>query len=101
MINVIATLTVKSGEGPALEEAVASARGEVLANPRCHRYDLQRRRRSETDYLMLETWESTEALKEHGASDAFLRLGERLSAVLAAAPEVTVLDPMGDQVALA
>lgn len=101
MINVIATLTVREGQGPALEEAVAAARTEVLANPRCLRYDLQRRRRSETEYVMLETWESTEALKEHGASEAFGRLGQALGAVVAAAPDVTVLDPVGDQVPLA
>lgn len=97
-INVVANLTVKEGSGPAFEEAVAAARPEILANPACLKYDLQRQRRSETDYVMLETWESTDALKAHGQSEAFGRLGAKLAGLVSAAPVVTVYDPVGEQV---
>jgi len=100
MINVTATITVRPGAGAALEEAVAAARAEVLQNPRCLRYDLQRRRRSETEYVMLEAWDSPEALKEHGASEAFGRLGAALAELVVGAPVVTVLEPVGEQVPL-
>ena len=99
-INVVATLTVTPGSGPAFEEAVAAARAEILANPACLRYDLQRQRRSETDYIMLESWESTDALKAHGQSEAFGRLGAQLAQLVAASPVVSVYDPIGEQVAL-
>ncbi|WP_185995907.1 putative quinol monooxygenase [Nocardioides campestrisoli] len=101
MINVVATLSTKPGSGATLEAAVAEARSTVLANPRCSRYDLQQKRRSQTDYVMLEAWESTEALKEHTGSEAFKRLGGTLAEVLAGAPEILVLDPVGEQVPLA
>lgn len=100
-INVVATLTVKPGRGPELEAAVASARGQVILNPACHRYDLQRVRLSEQDYIMLETWESTAALKEHGASEVFRSFGGQIADLLAGAPTVTVHEPVGEQVPLA
>lgn len=100
MINVTAAITVKAGHGPAFEQAVAEARPRVLANPACLRYDLQRVRRSEGNYLMLETWESPAALKEHGASDAFAALGKTLAELLSSSPQVSVYEPVGDQVGL-
>lgn len=101
MINVIATLTVQPGKGEVLEEAMAAARARTLANPDCLRYDLQRVRRSENDYVMLEAWASPEALRTHGTSEAFAELGRVLGGVVAAPPEVTVLEPLGEQVTLA
>lgn len=100
MINVIATLTVRPGQGEALEQAMASARARTLENPECLRYDLQRVRRSETEYVMLEAWSSPEALRAHGASEAFAELGATLATVVAGQPVITVLEPVGGQVAL-
>lgn len=101
MINVIATLTVRPGQAETLERAMASARERTLSNPDCLRYDLQRVRRSETGYVMLEAWASTEALQAHGASEAFAELGAVLATAVAGPPQVTVLQPVGDQVGLA
>ncbi len=100
MINVTAAITVRPGQGPAFEEAVAKARAQVLENPGCLRYDLQRLRRSEDDYLMLEAWESPAALKEHGASEAFAELGKALAGLVSSPPKVSVYEPVGDQVGL-
>lgn len=100
-INVVATITVKPGRGAEFETAVADARAQVILNPACQRYDLQRVRRSEQDYIMLEAWESPAAVKEHGASEVFKRFGGQVADLLAAAPTVTVHEPVGEQVPLA
>jgi quinol monooxygenase YgiN len=100
-LNVVATLTVNPGAGADFEEAVARARAQVILNPACQRYDLQRVRRSEHDYIMLETWESPAALKEHGASEVFTSFGEQVAGLLASAPTVAVHEPVGEQVPLA
>lgn len=101
MINVIATLTVRPGHGERLEQVMSAARAQTLPKPGCLRYDLQRQRRSETGYVMLEAWESTAALREHGASESFARLGAELAEIVEGAPTVTVLEPLGEQVPLA
>ncbi|TNM36529.1 antibiotic biosynthesis monooxygenase [Nocardioides albidus] len=100
-INVVAALTVRAGRSAEFEAAVARARAQVIQNPDCHRYDLQRVRRSEVDYVMLECWESPAALREHGSSEAFAAFGAELADVVAGPPVVTVYEPVGDQVALA
>lgn len=100
-INVVAALTVKPGRGAEFEAALASARAQVILNPACRRYDLQRVRRSEQDYIMLETWDSPAALTEHGASEVFKSFGEQVADLLAGAPTVAVHEPVGEQVPLA
>lgn len=100
-INVVAALTVRPGRGADFEAAVAQARAQVILNPACHRYDLQRVRRSEQDYIMLETWESPAALKEHGASEVFRSFGGQVADLLAGDPTVAVHEPVGEQVPLA
>lgn len=99
-INVVASLTVNPARTADFEQAVARARAQVIRNPACHRYDLQRVRNSEGAYVVLETWESTSALKEHGASDAFKVLSAELTDLVSAPPTVTVHEPVGDQVPL-
>lgn len=101
MINVTAAITVKPGQGPALEAAFAAARPETLQEPGCLRYDLQRLRRSDDRYLVLEAWESPAALKEHGSTERFAEFGRSLAEIVASAPDVTVYEPVGEQVALA
>ena len=100
MLNVVAAISVRPGHGAALVALIAEARPRVIENPACHRYDLQRQRRGEHEYVMLEAWESSAALREHGSSEAFARFAERLGEHVAAPPTVTVYEPVGDQVPL-
>lgn len=100
MINVTAAITVKPGQGPALEEAFAAARPETLQEPGCLRYDLQRVRRSDDRYLVLEAWESPAALKEHGSTERFAAFGKVLADLVTGPSEVTVYEPVGEQVPL-
>lgn len=96
-INVVARITVQPGNGPNFEAIVAQAREIVTANPACHRYDLQRLRKSEVDYIMLETWATVDALRQHGASAAFREFSVKLAGIVDGAPTVEVYEPVGAQ----
>lgn len=97
MINVIASLSVREGQTDAFERAVAEARPGMLADPGCLRYDLQRSTRVATDYVLLEAYDSDEAIRRHRELRAYRDLGEAVSDLLAAAPVVSALEPVGDQ----
>lgn len=96
-INVVAKITVLPGKAEVFEDTVAAAREEVRRNPACHRYDLQRLRKSDVDYIMLETWESVADLKVHGSSEVFVRFSALLSGLVAGASQVDVYEPIGEQ----
>ena len=97
MINVVAVIAVQDGKGAELERLFAEARPGVLAEQGCRRYDLQRKRRSETEYVVLEAWSSTSALRVHGESEAFAVFAKALGGLVASAPLISVYDPVGEQ----
>ena len=97
MINVIASLSVHEGQTAAFESAIAEARPEMLADPGCLRYDLQRSTRGEPDYVLLEAYDSNEAIRRHRELPAYRDLGEAVGGLLVAEPVVWVLEPVGDQ----
>ena len=101
MINVTATFTVLEGRAAEFEAAIADARTGMLADPGCLRYDLQRVSRSETGYVLLETYDSSEAIRRHGELDAFRVLSKALKDLLAEEPIVAILKPVGEQAVLA
>ncbi|WP_346006824.1 putative quinol monooxygenase [Janibacter terrae] len=101
MINVIARISVQPESTDEFETAVATARASFLADEGCLRYDLQRVARSEGDYVLLEAYDSKDALRRHGAMDEFAAFGEAIGTLVQGPPEVTVLSPVGDQVGLA
>ncbi|WP_370615679.1 putative quinol monooxygenase [Mumia sp. Pv 4-285] len=96
-INVVALFTVKAGEGPAFESAIAAARPAMLDQEGCERYDLQRRVDDENAYVLLEEYASGEALREHGSSPEFTALVTAVTDLLAEPMEVLLLRPVGDQ----
>ncbi|RLV55356.1 antibiotic biosynthesis monooxygenase [Aeromicrobium phragmitis] len=98
MINVTATFSVREGQNEAFEQAVAAARPHMLADEGCLRYDLQRVGRSTSDYVLLETYDSAEAIRRHGELEAFAALNREVEDLLAAEPVITVLKPVGEQV---
>ncbi len=97
MINLTASFTVRADRTSEFEAAVAQARPAMLADVGCLRYDLQRVSKSETEYVLLEAYDSGEALQRHGQLDAFRELGDALKDVLAGAPVITILKPVGEQ----
>jgi quinol monooxygenase YgiN len=97
MINVTATFQVSPDRAPEFEAAVAEARPAMLADAGCLRYDLQRVGRSEVDFVLLEAYESGEALRRHGELQAFRDLGDVIKSMLVAEPAVVILRPIGGQ----
>ena len=101
MINVTATFTVLEGRAAEFEAAVAAARPGMLADSGCLRYDLQRVSRSESSYVLLEAYDSSEAIRRHGELDAFRVFGAAIKDLLAEEPVVSILKPVGEQAELA
>lgn len=101
MFNVIARISVKPESTDEFEAAVATARGAFLTDEGCLRYDLQRVAKSDGSYVLLECYDSKEALRRHGEMAEFAAFTEATKDLVLAAPEVIVLTPVGEQVALA
>lgn len=97
MINVTAAVTVREDRTAEFEAAVAAARPGMLADPGCTRWDLQRVSRSEVDYVLLEEYADGDALRRHGSSPEFAAFGEVLQDLVAGAPVLSVLRPVGEQ----
>ena len=66
------------------EALVARTRRLMLADEGCLRYDLQRRRDEAATYVMLETYDSSDALRRHGASPEFADARVELGGVISA-----------------
>lgn len=98
MINVTAQLSVREDKIVEFEAVVAAARPSMLADEGCLRYDLQRVTGSKTEYVLLEAYDSGDAIRRHGELQAFKDLGSQLADLLVAEPIVTVMKPVGEQV---
>lgn len=101
MINVTARFAVKEGRAEDFEALVASVRDAFLADDGCLRYDLQRDRKNELGYVLLETYDSSDALRRHGAMQEFADFGGAVATMLTGEPEIHLLVPVGKQIALA
>lgn len=96
-INVVATVRVREDATREFEALVARTRPLMLADEGCLRYDLQRRRDEPATYVLLETYDSSDALRRHGASPEFADFGRALASLAAGEPEIALLTPIGDQ----
>ena len=96
-VVVVATLTPKPDQLDAVREAILAAVPKVHAEPGCELYAVHE---GKGQFVMVERWESPEALKVHGAAEALATLGGHLAGKLAGAPVVTRLTavPAGDSV---
>lgn len=97
MINVTAAVSVREDRTADFEQAVADARPGMLADEGCLRWDLQRVSGSQTDYVLLEAYADGDALRRHGSSAEFAAFGEVLKDLVAGAPAISVLKPVGEQ----
>ncbi len=95
-VVVIATITPKPEHAEEVREAVLGTVPAVHGEPGCERYSLHQGR--DGALVMVEKWESAEALAAHGKAEALTGLSGRLEGKLTGAPSVTVLDalPAGD-----
>ena len=95
-VVVIATISPQPEHAEEVRQAVLEAVPAVHDEPGCERYSLHQGR--DGALVMVEKWESPEALATHGKADALSTLSVKLEGKLAGQPSVTVLDalPAGD-----
>ena len=96
-VVVVATITPLDGQVDAVRAALLEAVPQVHDEPGCELYALHE---DGERFVMVERWESTEALDTHGRAPALRALGGALQGRLAGAPEVLRLSavPAGDGV---
>ena len=92
-ICVIATITVRDGKNAEFEELFTGLTEQVLANePGATFYALHRTKADSQVYKVLEQYASKEALKAHGQTEYFLAASQKMGALVAAAPDIEVMD---------
>ena len=94
-VVVVATITPQPDHVEAVREAILAAVPKVHEEPGCELYAVHEGR---GHFVMVERWESAEALKAHGTAEALTTLGGQLAGKLTGAPVVTRLTavPAGD-----
>jgi quinol monooxygenase YgiN len=92
-VGVVATLKIQDGKNADFEAAFARLSAAVRANePGNKLYQLCKSRSDATTYVVMEIYESDDALKAHGGSEHFKTLGAGLGASLAGRPEIQYFD---------
>ena len=96
-VVVVATITPKPDQVDAVREAILAAVPKVHEEPGCELYAVHE---GKGHFVMVERWESPEALKAHGSAEALTTLGGQLAGKLDAPLDVRRLDavPAGDPV---
>ncbi|MFW0782954.1 putative quinol monooxygenase [Gordonia sp. CPCC 206044] len=97
-VIVVATISPKPGEEAAVRDAVLASIPEVHAEPGCGKYALHEATGDSTDLVMIEKWESMDALVTHGRAPALTALGKAIGGLLAAPLDVKTFTavPAGD-----
>ena len=90
-VVVVATITPKADQVDAVRDALLAAVPKVHAEPGCELYALHE---GDGQFVMVERWESPEALKVHGRAEALTTLGGQLAGKLAAPVEMRRVAPL-------
>ncbi len=92
-LGVIATIEVREGKNQAFEAAFGKLAEQVLAREEgCLFYALHRSKSDPQTYKVLEQYRSPEDLQAHGKTDYFQAANAELGGLVAAAPDIEVLD---------
>ena len=92
-IGLLATITVQEGKNAEFEQAFLALTEQVRANePGNIFYILHRSTSDPQVYKVMEQYESAEALDAHGKSDHFREANKALATMVAAAPEIEMLE---------
>ncbi len=96
-VVVVATIIPKPDHVGAVRDALLEAVPKVHNEPGCELYAVHEGR---GQFVMVERWESPEALTVHGTAEALTTLGGQLADKLEGAPDVRRLSavPAGDEV---
>ena len=94
-VVVVATITPLPGEEDAVRAAILETIPKVHGEPGCELYALHE---GTGEFVMVERWESADALAVHGTAEARRSLGAALAGKVAGPPEVRRLTavPAGD-----
>ena len=93
MIGVTAKLPIQDGKQAEFEQTFKELMAKVHANePGCTMYQLYKVKGSDTDYVVMETYESQEALDAHGQTDYFKAAQPGLGAVLGGVPTIEIYE---------
>ncbi|MBY4574515.1 MULTISPECIES: putative quinol monooxygenase [Gordonia] len=97
-VIVVATISPQPGEEQAVRDAVLAAIPKVHDEPGCVKYALHEATGDSTDLVMIERWESLEALGAHSKAPALAELGKALGPLLAGPLDVKTFTavPAGD-----
>ena len=90
-VVVVATITPKADQVDAVRDALLAAVPKVHAEPGCELYAVHE---GDGQFVMVERWESPEALKVHGRAEALTTLGGQLAGKLAAPVEMRRVAPL-------
>jgi quinol monooxygenase YgiN len=92
-IGLLATITIQEGKNAEFEQAFMALTEQVRANePGNIFYILHRSTSDPQVYKVMEQYESAEALDAHGKSEHFREANKVLATMVAAAPEIEILD---------
>jgi quinol monooxygenase YgiN len=92
-VGVVATLKVQEGKEADFEAVFRDLARAVRANePGNKFYQLCRSRKDKTTYVVMEVYESDDALKAHGTSEHFRTIGAGLGPTLAGRPDIQYFD---------
>ena len=92
-IGLLATITIQEGKNAEFEQAFLALTEQVRANePGNIFYILHRSTSDPQVYKVMEQYESAEALDAHGKSEHFREANKVLATMVAAAPEIEILD---------
>jgi quinol monooxygenase YgiN len=90
-VVVVATITPKADQVDAVRDALLAAVPKVHAEPGCELYAVHE---GDGQFVLVERWQSPEALEVHGKAEALTTLGGQLADKLAAPPDVRRLAPL-------
>ncbi|MBI1330304.1 MAG: antibiotic biosynthesis monooxygenase [Alphaproteobacteria bacterium] len=94
-IGVVATLKAAEGKEAEFEAIFRGLAEQVRANePGNKLYQCFRSKKDKGTYVVMEIYESDEALKAHGQSDHFRAAGPKLGGVLGGAPDIHYMEPI-------
>jgi quinol monooxygenase YgiN len=92
MVKLIARLRTQPGQGAAVASALLALAGPSRAEAGCMLYDVCRSQASPDELLVLEEWQSQEALDAHMATPHFQAFIASVGSALAGEPELTLLE---------
>jgi len=92
-IGVIATIQVLAGKNTEFEAVFSELAKQVLANEvGCVFYALHKSKSDPQTYKVLEQYKSADDLKAHSKTDYFIAANQKLAGMVAAPPDIEVLD---------